>query len=72
MLKINNPGRLYVMAQVGPRDSGKMERCGVDNANPVALTCPLPAHGRYRAIVFTNTELAGTYRQAAALDLIRQ
>ncbi len=71
VLKLNNPGRIYVMAHVGPREGGKLESCGVDNSNPVGITCALPANGRYRALLFTNTERSGSYRQAAAIDVIR-
>ena len=70
-LKISNPRRLYVMAHIGDRDSGKTERCGVDNSESVTLKCPVAGNGRYRALIFTNTNLSGTYRQAASLDVIK-
>ena len=70
-MKISNPRRLYVMAHIGDRESGKSERCGVDNSESVLLNCAIPASGRYKATIFTNKELSGTYRQAATLDVIR-
>jgi transglutaminase-like putative cysteine protease len=70
-MKISNPRRLFVMAHVGDRDSGKTERCGVDNAEALTLKCPVGPSGRYRALLFTNSQLSGKYRHAATLDVIK-
>ncbi len=70
-LKMTNPNHLYVMAHIGDRDSDKTERCGIENAQTLTLNCPLPHSGRYRALIFTHTQMSGTYRQAATFDVIR-
>jgi len=70
-LKLANPRRLYVMAHIGARDSEQTERCGIENADPLKLTCPVGASGRYRALILTNQQESGTYRQVAALDIIK-
>ncbi|MBI5544857.1 MAG: transglutaminase [Deltaproteobacteria bacterium] len=71
-LRLSNPRRLHVLAELVPEHSEQGVECGVDDGAEVRLRCPVPAGGKYEARLFTNRTRYGRYGSVAMIEVTRR
>jgi hypothetical protein len=71
-LRLSNPRRLHVMAELVPEHADHGVECGVDDSAEARLGCAVPSPGRYEARLYVNPNRYGQYRSVAMVQVTRR
>ncbi|MGC4116131.1 MAG: transglutaminase domain-containing protein [Myxococcales bacterium] len=71
-LRLSNPRRLHVMAELVPEHEEHGVECGIDDSAEARFRCPVPGAGRYDARIYVNPNRYGTFRSVAAIQVTRR